>query len=81
VYQTWLDASVRVSSDVHTYQHAEHTFDVRIVNHIYGRVGLEVRVDSKTFFITDKSLACPGENFIEELCREVTGKICERLAV
>jgi hypothetical protein len=78
-YQSWLDTSVRVSSEVHVYQHAENTFDVRIVNHIYGRVGLEVRVDSIIYFVTDKSLACPGENFMEDLCREVTERICERL--
>ena len=81
VYQTWLDASVRVSSEVRTIQYAENIFDVQIVNHIYGRVGLEVTVDSKTYFVTDKSLACPGENFMEELCREAAKNICKRLVV
>jgi hypothetical protein len=79
VYQTWLDASARVSSEVYTYRHAENTFDVRIVNHIYGRVGLQVMIDSKTYFVADKSLACPGEHFMDELCREVAETICERL--
>jgi hypothetical protein len=81
VYQTWVGASVRVSSGLHTYQHAGDIFAVQIVNHIYGRVGLCVRVDSNIYFVEDKSLACPGENFMESLCGEVMQTICNRLVV
>ncbi len=77
-YQSWLEASVRLSFTVHTYHHDNYPMNIRIVNHIYGRVGLEVRVADDVYFVLDKSLACPGETFMWELCRDVAQTLCER---
>jgi hypothetical protein len=77
VYQNWLDDSARLSASVHVYQHDDQQFEVRVVNHIYGRVGLEVSVANEIYYITDKSLACPGESYMYGLCLGVACQLCE----
>ncbi len=79
IYQAWLDTSARLSSTVHTYRHGSNEFKVRIVNHIYGRVGLEVKINGEVYYVTDKALACPGESYMWELCQEVAQVLCNRL--
>lgn len=79
VYHNWLNASVRPSSTVHTYTHNNKQFQVRIINHIYGRVGLAVDVDNEVYYVADKTLACPGENYMFDLCEAVAIRLCERL--
>ena len=79
-HQNWLDASARLSTTMHTYQHGDNQFKVRIVNHIYGRVGLEVQTATEVYYVLDKSLACPGEGYMWKLFQEITQVLIERFA-
>ncbi|MDM8530363.1 hypothetical protein QUF63_04275 [Anaerolineales bacterium HSG25] len=81
VYHAWLADSVRVSATVHEYSHGDQLFQIRIVNHIYGRVGLEVVVEDEVYYLLDKELACPGENFMYYLCQDVAKQLCHNLTV
>lgn len=75
IHTEWLNNSVRVSKQVHTYTHEGRLWAVQIVNHIYGRVGLMIRIGETTHYVRDSSLACPAEKFIEGLAREVAEQL------
>ena len=79
VYQTWLDDSVRISTTVHRYPHGEIEFKVRVLNNIYGRVGLEIEVAGEKFYVLDMGLACPAASYMRGLCGEVAQRLCEIL--
>ncbi len=79
VYNNWLADSVRLSATINSYQNNNQLFEVCIVNHIYGRVGLEVRIANEVYYVTDKTLACPGENYMEELCQAIAQTMGDRL--
>jgi len=81
IYKPWLDASARLSTTVHSYQHGDNQFQIRVVNHIYGRVGLEVQIDTTCYYVVDKTLACPGEGYMGELLRDIAQILSERLSV
>lgn len=75
VYQGWLDDSVRVSVAESHYAHNGEDFLVRLVNNIYGRVGLIVTVAGQTHYVQDTSQACPAASFMDDLCRDVSHKL------
>jgi hypothetical protein len=79
VYQTWLDDSVRISTTVHLYPHGEIEFKVRVLNNIYGRIGLEVEVAGEKRYVLDMGLACPAANYMRGLSGEVAQRLCEVL--
>jgi hypothetical protein len=75
VYVEWLNASVRISSQEHVYTHQGETWHVRILNAIYGRIGLEVKTPAETFYITDSVYTCPVEGFMASLLQEVAERL------
>lgn len=77
IYRTWLTDTIRLSTRRHTYFHEDKQFEIRVVNHAYGRVGLEVRDGEVVYYVVDKELACPAESYMENLCREVANIIVE----
>ena len=48
---------------------------VRILNAIYGRIGLEAKTPQKTFYIADFVYACPVESFMSTLLQEVAERL------
>ena len=79
VYQSWLDDSTRVSSTVHLYRQGETEFRVRVLNNVYGRVGLEVEAAGKKSYVLDMALACPATSYMRGLCGEVAQRLCRSL--
>ncbi len=79
VYQDWLDDSVRVSAATYHYANHGQVLSVRIVNNIYGRVGLTVTTGGQTYYVQDTSQACPAASFMDDLCREVSKKLSAAL--
>lgn len=79
IYQSWLDASARVSTTTHIYLHNNVRYEVQIVYNAYGRVGLKVQVGDDVFFVADMTLACPASNYMLDLCREVAQALCRAL--
>jgi hypothetical protein len=79
IYQNWLDDSVRISTTVHLYQQGETEFKVRVLNNIYGRVGLEVEVAGEKHYVLDMGLACPAASYMRGLGGEVAQRLCQNL--
>lgn len=75
IYRGWLNESVRVASQTHAYQHGGETWHVRIVSHVYGRIGLQIQRGDIIEFVYDHSLACPAERFMEGLMTDVAAHI------
>jgi hypothetical protein len=79
IYQSWLDASARLSSTVHPYTYKNTQYQVQVVYNAYGRVGLRVQVVGEVYYVADMSLACPASNYMLDLCREVAQALCRAL--
>jgi hypothetical protein len=78
VYADWLQGSVRISGDDAIYAEGGRAWRVRIVSHVYGRVGLIVRAGTATHYVYDPALACPAEGFMAALLAEVCGAVAAR---
>lgn len=75
VYMDWVNASLRVTQQEHTYIYSGETWTIRILNSLYGRIGLEVRTPNQTAYVVDTSYACPAEGFMVGLLREVSNRL------
>jgi hypothetical protein len=76
IYQSWLDASARLSATPHSYSYENVQYEVQVVYNAYGRVGLSVQVAGEVYYVADMSLACPASNYMLDLCREVAQALC-----
>ena len=79
VYQSWLDDSVRISTTIHLYRQGETEFKVRVLNNIYGRVGLAIEAAGEIYYVLDMGLACPAASYMRGLCGEVAQRLCQIL--
>ena len=79
VYYTWLNESVGIFAATHTFEHTDTQFKVRVVYNAYGRVGFEVQVAGKIYYVADMSLACPAASYMRDLCAEVAEALCRAL--
>lgn len=75
VYGAWLNDSVRISTQEHAYTHQGETWTIRILNAIYGRMGLEVTMPSETAYVADSVYTCPAEGFMAGLLQEVAERL------
>jgi len=75
VYMDWMNASVRISSQEHVYTRHGETWHVHILNAIYGRIGLEVKMPSEILYLADSIYACPVEGFMATLLQEVAERL------
>lgn len=75
VYANWLQDSVRVSGSEAVYHEGGRDWRVRIVSHVYGRVGLIVETGAEVHHVYDSLLACPAEGFMQALLSDVCAKL------
>lgn len=75
LYDEWVANSGRRSERIHLYQYNGADWHIRILNNIYGRVGLQVDMPDKTVYIHDPIYQCPAEGFMRHLLREVVQKL------
>lgn len=75
IYNTWLENSTRVSHPAHEYTHQGATWQVNILNNVYGRFGLIVTLPDETLYVADASLACPADGYMSNLLRDVIAKL------
>jgi hypothetical protein len=74
IYRGWL-ASTCSTAPASPYSHEDETWQVEVVYHAYGRMGLCVRRGDETDWVRDASLGCPAEGFMFTLMNDV----CEAL--
>ena len=79
IYEAWLDGTVRVSTRIYEYDHNGTTWRIKIINNIYGRVGLVIDTGDETFYVRDAALACPAQGFMYNMMKEVAERV--RIAI
>lgn len=75
IYLGWINDSVRVSSQVHELDHAGTTWQIQVINHIYGRAGLQVNINGQIVYVADGTYMCPAEGFMYTLLKDICHKI------
>lgn len=75
IYGAWLAESVRCSAREHEYSHRDEAWTVRVINNVYGRIGLKVERGESVEWVYDGALACPAEGFMYGLLAAVAEKI------
>lgn len=75
VYGDWLNNSVRISTQVHQYKYQSEIWEIQIINHVYGRVGLQVTIGDKVIYLMDSVYVCPAEGFMVNLLKDISDKI------
>lgn len=81
LYQGWVSDSIRVNTENHAYSHEGQLWQIRVISHIYGRIGLQVQTASGTDYVQDTRLACPAEGYMLNLLEEVSQKVIQALSV
>jgi len=74
-YDEWLDSTYRTATTAYPYEHKGATWQVRILSHAYGRIGLVVQIEDAEFYVHDNTIACPAEGFMQALLRDVATRI------
>ncbi|MCA9334471.1 hypothetical protein KC963_05465, partial [Candidatus Saccharibacteria bacterium] len=71
VYHDWLNSTVRVYAQKHTYTLDDELAAVQLVAHVYGRIGLLIHTPVITYAVYDSALACPAEGFMTTLLTDL----------
>ncbi|MCA9903517.1 MAG: hypothetical protein KC547_06650 [Anaerolineae bacterium] len=79
VYDEWLMSGVRVLETPFAYDDDSHHWHVRVISHVYGRMGLIVQAGEATHYVYDPALACPAEGFMAGLLGEVCAHLVTAL--
>jgi hypothetical protein len=67
IYADWLQNTVRLSQTRYPYG----SWQVQIVTHAFGRVGMVIQAENDMYYVLDNRLACPAESFMRDLLREI----------
>ncbi len=70
VYGEWLNGTIKVFTQEHTYVLGDETCTIQVIAHAYGRIGLLIQA-SDTYAVYDPILACPAEGFMTNLLIEI----------
>lgn len=79
IYWQWLAGSTRLSMTVHNYHHADQTWQVQILNNVYGRIGLQVTQGDSITYVSDSIYACPADGYMKTLLFDVMQAILNNL--
>lgn len=79
VYGDWLGESIRIAAREIAYAHSGDIWQIRVVNHVYGRIGLQVRMASGVQYVADHTHACPAEAFMARLLQRIALQLAERV--
>lgn len=75
VYQTWLDGTTRIASASYLYPIGATTWQIRVLNTAYGRIGLEIQMDQAIYYVRDTAYGCPAEGFMAALLAGVAARV------
>jgi len=75
VYTDWLSGTARIFAEEYPYLHQGQQWNIRIVAHSYGRIGLLIQAGETTHAVYDPALACPAEGFMTVLLGEVAARM------
>lgn len=75
IYYGWVNDSIRVSSQIHEVEHHGETWQLQVINQVYGRVGLKIVMEDNVIYVADGIYLCPAEGFMYTLLKDTTQKI------
>lgn len=75
IYSEWLNSTIRLFTSVYIYDHAGANWEIQLVAHAYGRMGLLIHMPDAQVAVYDPALACPAEGFMTALLGEVASRI------
>lgn len=78
-YASWLMQTLRISQAAQPYTHRGETWQVQVISHAYGRIGLRITTPSQVCYVQDAALACPAEGFMQRLLASSAEKIAAAL--
>lgn len=71
IYNDWLQTTVRISHTAYAYE----GWQVQIVTHAFGRVGLMIQAENDRYYVLDNQLTCPAEHFMHDLLRDIANRM------
>lgn len=75
VYMEWIHSSVRVSQRIFPYAAPDGNWQIQVLNHAYGRIGLRVAEQTVVQYVYDGVYTCPAEGFMITLLAELAERI------
>lgn len=75
IYAEWLFGTVALGGAVYVYAHQGEAWQVQVLSHAYGRVGLAIYRPGGVDYVVDKTLACPAEGFMARLLADVGARL------
>lgn len=75
VYNDWLSRTVRVAPERQPFTHADEGWQVQLVFHAFGRVGLRVERPGGVDYVADSQYACPAEAYTRGLLEAVVERL------
>lgn len=78
-YGAWLMQTIRIAQTAQPYTHQGQTWQVQVISHAYGRMGLRITMPSQVCYVQDAALACPAEGFMQRLLASSAEKIAAAL--
>lgn len=70
VYTEWLNGTIKIFSQKHSYLLVDESCTIQVIAHAYGRIGLLIHA-ADTYAVYDPLLVCPAEGFMTALLTEV----------
>jgi hypothetical protein len=81
VYRDWLHSTVNVSPIIYVYWYRGEKWQIQPIRHIYGVLGLVIRINEQIHHVEDRSLSCDAEGFMEKLTRETSARILRGMSM
>lgn len=75
MYSRWLNSTVEVSDRHHTYPYQDEVWNIYIIRHRFGRIGLMIEMAAGTQYVYDGHLICPAEGFMYSLMRDIANAL------
>jgi very-short-patch-repair endonuclease len=75
IYNEWLDNSLKVFSQIYSYEHQGQVWQVQIIAHAYGRAGMVIHAGDETYYVYDATLGCPAEGFMATLLADIAARM------
>lgn len=80
IYAQWLADSVRIATHIFYYDHKGQSWQIQVVNHAYGRVGLKINTGLSVQYVLDTVHACPAEGYMFRLMQAITAQLAKHSA-
>ena len=74
VYNEWLNGTIKVYAQEHSYLLDDASCTVQVIAHAYGRIGLLIHA-ARTYAVYDPMLACPAEGFMTTLLTDIAAQM------